>query len=76
MPDAGLHETPEGIGEPLAWVQERVTVWAGVFAKKPVIVIGPELPRATVMPPRLEEFPELYRRKSKVIGETIVNDPE
>ena len=65
VPDAEPHDMPEGKAEPFAWLHDKVTVWGVPLTREPVIVTEPEFPRATVMPPRFDELPELYKRKSK-----------
>lgn len=67
VPDAELHDTPEGNG-PFALLQDSVTGSAGPLTRLTVIVIEPELPRATEMPPRFEEPSEFDKRKSKLTG--------
>ncbi len=52
MPEAGLkgHEVPEGSPP----VQERLTERAGPPSRVTVMVVEPELPWSTVIPPELE----------------------
>lgn len=70
-PDGELkpHDAPAGNPEHI-----RLTDWAGPFTKLTVIVIDPELPCTTVIPPAFEVLPEFDKRKSKPAGPLTLFD--